>query len=427
MGRRIAMLACVSGLASSKPYYKGHEAKDRIIHTNLKRDLSEGAEYVEAYCGSGQDVMTCWDSYVLIPLGDQFSKCWDIPEDKAQCAWTIGISAIGDFPGQCGTSVVERARYNGETRVHAKFPGQKEHADRGCPANYEHSASGIMMFPADEETQPIFKGVTTCRVEHLVYEQVKEELPTNALFRGYPHMNGAPPQNCRSDVYPEGAPDGRYFATYVHLCHPKSEDAVAPAPFVAKNPYLGICCQWKQSYKWQRSDLEKECKRRQALRESGDAKYVNRSYDYTARDTKHYLASLLSPDKPDYCEKHAHKRPATGPRAGRPDRVKEKRVKAGGIDSGPTGPHYWNPKGEDPWCRPKGSGCPANTKTEVKPGKDSKGDGAKGSKGKGSKGKGSNADIRSFFPGPKPPPPPPPPMGGFDSFPGAGGSGGITA
>ena len=75
MGRRIAMLACVSGLASSKPYYKGHEAKDRIIHTNLKRDLSEGAEYVEAYCGSGQDVMTCWDSYVLIPLGDQFSKC----------------------------------------------------------------------------------------------------------------------------------------------------------------------------------------------------------------------------------------------------------------------------------------------------------------------------------------------------------------
>jgi len=107
--------------------------------------------------------------------------------------------------------------------------------------------------------------------------------------------------------------------------------------------------------------------------------------------------------------------------------VKEKRVKAGGIASGPTGPHYWNPKGEDPWCRPKGSGCPANTKTEVKPGKDSKGDGAKGSKGKGSKGKGSNADIRSFFPGPKPPPPPPPPMGGFDSFPGAGGSGGITA
>jgi len=273
-----------------------------------------------------------------------------------------------------------------------------------------------MMYPADEESQRIFKGTRTRRVEHLVYLDVKEELPPNARFRGNPLYNGLVPQNCIGS--PEGAPTGRYFANYLHLCQPKSEDAVAPAPFVAHNPDHGICCQWKQSYKWQRSDLEKECKRRQALRESGDAKYVNRSYDYTARDTKHYLASLLSPDKPDYCEKHAHKRPATGPRAGRPDRVKEKRVKGGGIASGPTGPLWW---------RPKGSGCPANTKTEVKPGKDSKGDGAKGSKGKGSKGKGSNADIRSFFPGPKPRPPPPPPMGGFDSFPGAGGSGGITA
>ena len=80
MGRRIAMLACVSGLASSKPYYKGHEAKDRIIHTNLKRDLSEGAAYIEAYCGSGEDIMTCFDTRVLLHLGEEFNRCWDIDE-----------------------------------------------------------------------------------------------------------------------------------------------------------------------------------------------------------------------------------------------------------------------------------------------------------------------------------------------------------
>ena len=291
MARRIAMLACLSGLASTNGTnpYKGPEAKDRMLHTNLRQEFPEGAEWIEAHCEPGQDIMTCWDTYVILHLGDQVGQCWDIPEDKAQCAWTIGIAAIGDFPGQCGASVVERARYNGETRVHAKFPGQKEHADRGCPANYEHSASGIMMFPADEETQPIFKGVTTRRVEHLVYLNVKEELPPNAVFRGDPFKNGMVPQNC---VDPGGAPNGRYFSTYVHLCRPKSEDAVAPAPFVAHNPDLGICCHWKQSYKWQRSDLEKECD-----------KY---SYDYTDRDNKHYLASLLSPDKPAYCEKHAH-------------------------------------------------------------------------------------------------------------------------
>ena len=115
MGRRIAMLACVSGLASSKPYYKGHEAKDRIIHTNLKRDLSEGAEYVEAYCGSGQDVMTCWDSYVLIPLGDQFSKCWDIPVSYRPLGINIITHTLCSTIRHCSHS---------RDRAHAGFPGR---------------------------------------------------------------------------------------------------------------------------------------------------------------------------------------------------------------------------------------------------------------------------------------------------------------
>ena len=111
MARRIVALACLSGLAASSNPYKGPEAKDRMIHTNLKQEFPEGAEWIEAYCEPGLDVMTCWDTYVLLHTGDQFGQCWDIPEDKAQCAWTIGISAIGDIPGQCGASVVERARY----------------------------------------------------------------------------------------------------------------------------------------------------------------------------------------------------------------------------------------------------------------------------------------------------------------------------
>ena len=156
MARRIVALACLSGLAASSNPYKGPEAKDRMIHTNLKQEFPEGAEWIEAYCEPGLDVMTCWDTYVLLHTGDQFGQCWDIPEDKAQCAWTIGISAIGDIPGQCGASVVERARYRAEARVYAKMAGQSEHANRGCPADYEHSVSAIMMFPADEATQPIF-------------------------------------------------------------------------------------------------------------------------------------------------------------------------------------------------------------------------------------------------------------------------------
>ena len=209
MARRIVALACLSGLAASSNPYKGPEAKDRMIHTNLKQEFPEGAEWIEAYCEPGLDVMTCWDTYVLLHTGDQFGQCWDIPEDKAQCAWTIGISAIGDIPGQCGASVVERARYRAEARVYAKMAGQSEHANRGCPADYEHSVSAIMMFPADEATQPIFMGGRHRRVETLVYEMVKEELPPNTMFRGYPHMNGITLLNCRSDVYPEGAPTGR--------------------------------------------------------------------------------------------------------------------------------------------------------------------------------------------------------------------------
>ena len=164
MARRIAALACLSGLAGANPY-KGREAKDRIIDTALKRNLQGGAAYIEAYCGSGEDIMTCFDTRVLLHLGEEFNRCWDIDEHSpAQCTWTIGQSSIGETPRQCGAQVVERAKLGAERRVLAKFPGQNEHANRGYPAGYEHSASAIMMYPADEESQRIFKGTRTRRV-----------------------------------------------------------------------------------------------------------------------------------------------------------------------------------------------------------------------------------------------------------------------
>ena len=155
MARRIAMLACLSGLASTNGTnpYKGPEAKDRMLHTNLRQEFPEGAEWIEAYCEPGLDVMTCWDTYVLLHTGDQFGQCWDIPEDKAQCAWTIGISAIGDIPGQCGASVVERARYRcARARSSAAVASASERA-RSSSARRQSTTRRMSSRPASKSSR----------------------------------------------------------------------------------------------------------------------------------------------------------------------------------------------------------------------------------------------------------------------------------